>query len=150
MINDYPCGAVDVGFVFKPLAVAHLGTEPQKEQAASERRIIAQELADESQRGTSVRISQLIDFFLYTIGFSCSVQFCQSLRSFRVPAVYLTSAFLWFFSILLFRRINNFRSLETLCDVLNKTNTLFPGTQLRVRYSVTPSHPEAKSGHLPD
>src|SRR6266436_6753590 len=65
MIDDYPCGAVDVGFVFKPLPVAHLGTEPQKEQATSERRIIAQELADESQRGTSVRVSQLIDFFLY-------------------------------------------------------------------------------------
>jgi hypothetical protein len=42
------------------------------------------------------------------------------------------------------------RVLETLCDVLNKANTLFPGTQLRMRYSVTPSHPEAKSGHLPD
>jgi hypothetical protein len=42
------------------------------------------------------------------------------------------------------------RVLETLCDVLNKTNTLFPGTQLRMRYSVTPSHPEAKSGHLSD
>jgi hypothetical protein len=42
------------------------------------------------------------------------------------------------------------RVLETLCDVLNKTNTLFPGTQLRMRYSVTPSHPEEKSGHLPD
>jgi hypothetical protein len=40
------------------------------------------------------------------------------------------------------------RVLETLCDVLNKTNTLFPGTQLRMRYSVRPSHPEAKSGHL--
>jgi len=42
------------------------------------------------------------------------------------------------------------RVVETLCDVLNKTNTLFPGTQLRMRYSVTRSHPEAKSGHLPD
>jgi len=42
------------------------------------------------------------------------------------------------------------RVLETLCDVLNKTNTLFPGTQLRMRYSVTPSHPEAKTGQLPD
>jgi DNA-binding CsgD family transcriptional regulator len=42
------------------------------------------------------------------------------------------------------------RVLETLCDVLNKTNTLFPGTQLRMRYSVAPSHPEAKSGHLLD
>src|SRR6266850_6007349 len=31
----------------------------------------------------------------------------EALRLFRVPAVYLTSAFLWFFSILLFRRINN-------------------------------------------
>src|SRR6266436_2134750 len=34
----------------------------------------------------------------------------EALRLFRVPAVYLTSAFLWFFSILLFRRINNFRT----------------------------------------
>jgi hypothetical protein len=42
------------------------------------------------------------------------------------------------------------RVLETLCDVLNKTNTLFPGTRLRMRYSVTPSHPEGKSGHLSD
>ncbi len=42
------------------------------------------------------------------------------------------------------------RVLESLCEVLNKTNTLFPGTQLRMRYSVTPSHPEAKSGHLSD
>ena len=42
------------------------------------------------------------------------------------------------------------RVLETLCDVLNETNTLFPGTQLRMSYSVTPSHPEAKSGHLAD
>ncbi len=32
----------------------------------------------------------------------------EALRLFRVPAVYLTSAFLWFLSILLFRRINNF------------------------------------------
>src|SRR6267143_5264329 len=31
----------------------------------------------------------------------------EALRLFRVPAVYLTSAFLWFLSILLFRRINN-------------------------------------------
>src|SRR5258708_18649352 len=38
--------------------------------------------------------------FPYTTLFrSCSVPFCQSLRSFRVPAVYLTSAFLCFFSI---------------------------------------------------
>src|SRR6266404_5444853 len=36
----------------------------------------------------------------------------QILRSFRVPAVYLTSAFLWFFSILLFRRINNLRRIN--------------------------------------
>jgi len=42
------------------------------------------------------------------------------------------------------------RVLETLCEVLNKTNTLFPGTQLRMSYSVTPSHPQAKSGHLAD
>jgi DNA-binding CsgD family transcriptional regulator len=42
------------------------------------------------------------------------------------------------------------RVLETLCDVLNKANTLFPGTQLRMRYSVTPAYPEAKSGQLSD
>jgi DNA-binding CsgD family transcriptional regulator len=40
--------------------------------------------------------------------------------------------------------------LEALCEVLNKTNTLFPGTQLHVRYSVAPSHPEAKSGQVSD
>jgi SMC interacting uncharacterized protein involved in chromosome segregation len=38
--------------------------------------------------------------------------------------------------------------LEALCEVLNKTNTLFPGTQLRLRYSVAPSHTEAKSGQV--
>ena len=42
------------------------------------------------------------------------------------------------------------RVLEALCELLNKTNTLFPGTQLRLRYSVAPSHPEAKSGHISD
>jgi len=42
------------------------------------------------------------------------------------------------------------RVLAALCEVLNKTNTLFPGTQLHMRYSVTPSHPEAKSGHVSD
>ena len=42
------------------------------------------------------------------------------------------------------------RVLEALCEVLNKTDTLFPGTQLRMRYSVAPSHPEAKSGHVSD
>jgi len=30
------------------------------------------------------------------------------------------------------------RVLESLCEVLNKTNTLFPGTQLRMRYCVAP------------
>jgi len=33
---------------------------------------------------------------------------------------------------------------------VNKTNTLFAGTQLLLRYSVAPSHPEAKSGHISD
>jgi len=42
------------------------------------------------------------------------------------------------------------RVLEALCELLNKTNTLFPGTQLRLRYSVAPSHPKAKSGHISD
>src|SRR5439155_20062117 len=36
----------------------------------------------------------------------------EALRLFRVPAVYLTSAFLWFFSALLFRRINNLRRIN--------------------------------------
>ncbi|SRR6266566_2459467 len=36
----------------------------------------------------------------------------EALRLFRVPAVYLTSAFLWFFSILLFCRINNLRRIN--------------------------------------
>src|SRR6266446_6016255 len=36
----------------------------------------------------------------------------EALRLFRVPAVYLTSAFLQFFSILLFRRINNLRRIN--------------------------------------
>src|SRR5258708_10141142 len=36
----------------------------------------------------------------------------EALRLFRVPAVYLTSAFLWFFSVLLFRRINKLRSIN--------------------------------------
>src|SRR5438132_10953495 len=36
----------------------------------------------------------------------------EALRLFRVPAVYLTWAFLWFFSILLFRRINNLRRIN--------------------------------------
>src|SRR5207249_1527072 len=36
----------------------------------------------------------------------------EALRLFRVPAVYLTLAFLWFFSILLFRRINNLRRIN--------------------------------------
>ena len=31
------------------------------------------------------------------------------------------------------------RVLETLCEALNKTNTLFPGTQLQMRYSVAPT-----------
>jgi len=42
------------------------------------------------------------------------------------------------------------RVLVALCEVLNKTNTLFPGTQLGIRYSVASSHPEAKSGHVSD
>ncbi len=42
------------------------------------------------------------------------------------------------------------RVLVALCEVLNRTNTLFPGTQLRMRYSVAPSHPEPKSGQISD
>jgi len=40
------------------------------------------------------------------------------------------------------------RVLETLCEMLNKTNTLFPGTQLRVRYSVAPPQLGAKTGQI--
>jgi hypothetical protein len=42
------------------------------------------------------------------------------------------------------------RALEALCEELNKTNTLFPGTCLRMCYSVAPSHPEAKNGQASD
>ena len=42
------------------------------------------------------------------------------------------------------------RALEALCEALDKTNTLFPGTQLRMRYCIAPSHPEAKSGQVSD
>ena len=42
------------------------------------------------------------------------------------------------------------RVLEALCEMLNKTDTLFPGTQLHMRYSVAPSHPQAKSGQISD
>jgi DNA-binding CsgD family transcriptional regulator len=43
------------------------------------------------------------------------------------------------------------RVLEALCDALNKTNTLFPGTQLRMHYSVALTHPaDAKSGQISD
>jgi DNA-binding CsgD family transcriptional regulator len=39
--------------------------------------------------------------------------------------------------------------IEALCVALNKTNTLFPGTQLRMYYSVALSHPaESKSGQV--
>ncbi len=42
------------------------------------------------------------------------------------------------------------RVLVSLCEMLNKTDTLFPGTQLHIRYSVAPSHTEAKSGQVSD
>ena len=42
------------------------------------------------------------------------------------------------------------RVLEHLCEVLNKTNMQFPGTQLRMHYSVAASHLEAKSGQISD
>lgn len=40
------------------------------------------------------------------------------------------------------------RVLEALCEALNKTNTLFPGTRLHMRYAAAPSHPEAKNGQV--
>jgi hypothetical protein len=42
------------------------------------------------------------------------------------------------------------RALESLCDALNKTNTLFPGTRLQIHYVVASSCLEAKSGQVPD
>jgi hypothetical protein len=42
------------------------------------------------------------------------------------------------------------RALESLCAALNKTNTLFPGTRLQMRYVVRPSRLEAKSGQVTD
>ena len=42
------------------------------------------------------------------------------------------------------------RVLEALCQTLNKTNTLFPGTRLQMRYAVAPSCLEAKSGQVPE
>jgi DNA-binding CsgD family transcriptional regulator len=43
------------------------------------------------------------------------------------------------------------RVLEALCVTLNKTNTLFPGTQLPMHYSVALYHAaEVKSGQVPD
>src|SRR6266436_1270143 len=50
----------------------------------------------------------------------------EALRLFRVPAVYLTSAFLWFFSILLFRRINNLRRINFPRGSTPTTGTIFP------------------------
>jgi hypothetical protein len=40
------------------------------------------------------------------------------------------------------------RVLGTLCEMLNKANTMFPGTQLRMRYSVAPPQLGAKSGQI--
>ena len=42
------------------------------------------------------------------------------------------------------------RALESLCDALNKTNTLFPGTRLQMHYVVIPFCLEAKSGQVPE
>jgi DNA-binding CsgD family transcriptional regulator len=42
------------------------------------------------------------------------------------------------------------RVLAALCETLNKTNTLFPGTRLQIRYVVAPSRLEAKSGQVTD
>ena len=42
------------------------------------------------------------------------------------------------------------RALESLCDALNKTNTLFPGTRLQMHYAVAPSCLEAKNGQVPE
>jgi hypothetical protein len=46
------------------------------------------------------------------------------------------------------RRTDFTISGEFLDDLPNTKD--YQATQLRMRYSVAPSHPEAKSGHLPD
>src|SRR6266704_4595983 len=53
----------------------------------------------------------------------------EALRLFRVPAVYLTSAFSSLFSILLFRRINNLRRINP----PEGGSTPTPGTSLPAR-----------------
>jgi Bacterial regulatory proteins, luxR family len=42
------------------------------------------------------------------------------------------------------------RTLGALCEALNKTNTLFPGTRLQAYYSVAPHRSETKSGQVFD
>lgn len=42
------------------------------------------------------------------------------------------------------------RVLESLCEALNKTNTMFPGTRLKMQYLVVPPCLEAKSGQVSD
>lgn len=42
------------------------------------------------------------------------------------------------------------RTLGALCEVLNKTNSLFPGTRLQAYYSVAPHRSETKSGQVFD
>ena len=42
------------------------------------------------------------------------------------------------------------RVLESLCEALNKTNTMFPGTRLKMQYLVVPLCLEAKSGQVSD
>ena len=42
------------------------------------------------------------------------------------------------------------RTLGAFCEVLNKTNSLFPGTRLQAYYSVAPHRSETKSGQVFD
>jgi hypothetical protein len=42
------------------------------------------------------------------------------------------------------------RVLGALCETLNKTSTLFPGTRLQMRYALAPSCIEAKRGQITD
>jgi hypothetical protein len=47
------------------------------------------------------------------LSFTCQAENAGAkVGPYRVPAVYLTAAFLWFFSSLLFRRINNLRGIS--------------------------------------
>jgi hypothetical protein len=68
VIDNHFGGAVDVGLVLEPLAVAHAGAEMENETPASESRVIAEKLANNRDSSAPVRVAHLIEFFLHTHG----------------------------------------------------------------------------------